>query len=48
LIDALFTNLTAEPFTSPELEVKLVEAGKAKNMQVKMEEKGLGLVPKCV
>jgi dynein heavy chain len=47
LIDALFTNLVAEPFTAPELEIKLVEAGKANNLQVKYEG-GLGLIPKCI
>jgi dynein heavy chain len=47
LIDALFANLEAHPFTSPELEVKLLEAGKANNLQVSISGE-TGLLPKCV
>jgi dynein heavy chain len=47
LIEALFPGLEAIPFSSPELEVKLIEAGRAKGLQVKVEG-DLGLVPKCV
>jgi dynein heavy chain len=46
LIDALFANLEAEPFKAPELELKLMEAGKANNLQVKIDGE-TGLVPKC-